>query len=195
MKKAYLILLTFSALLLSTISYGQKEAKYLMYKAHSYVDNKDKKTEAFDTYVQAMRVAKKRKLVKEIARGMHTCAIYLGQEANEYKNRNNPDANHFYVQAWTAFKSGEKKLSKKQINPYVMYVASMTALEIDKPREAQQYLEYLKRRNFGQAKVYAMLVNSYRNTNPKQATTVLKEGLIKYPESPELLALSNENDW
>lgn len=195
MKKAYLILLTVAAVLFSTIAYGQKEAKYLMYKAHSYVDNKDKKSEAFDTYVQAMRIAKKKKLVKEIARGMHTCALYLGQEATVYKNRNNPNANATYLEAWTAFKSGEKKLNKKEINPYVMYVASMTALEINKPREAQQYLEYLKRRNFGKGKVYAMLVNSYLQTNPKQANSVLKEGLSKYPDSPELMLIANNEEW
>ncbi len=199
MKKFYLPLLIVVALLFSNYSYGQKEAKYLMYKAHTYVDNKERQVEAFDTYVKAMRVAKKRKLVKEIARGMHTCALYLGQEASQFKDKNDPNAGDRYAKSWEAFKTGEKRLSKKQINPYVMYVASMTAFELDKEKEAQPYLEYLKQRNYGKAKVYVMLASSYQKTNPKQATSVLKEGLSKYPNNKELIAYSknylNSQDW
>jgi len=191
MKNTNLVLLTFVFLLFSSFCFGQKEAKYLMYKAHSFVDNPEKRVEALDTYAQAMRVAKKRKLIKEIARGMHTCALYLGQDANEFKDKNNPNANAVYSKSWEAFKSGEKKLNRNEMNPYVIYIASMSALELNKAEEVQPYLNYLKRRNFGKAKVYAMLVDSYKDTNPKQAKTVLEEGLSKYPDSKELLVYEN----
>jgi|GEM_PF-4729634 len=192
MKKSVLLLLTFVALLFSTYCFGQKEAKYFMYKAHSYIDNKDKTEEAFDNYVKAMRIAKNKKLVKEIARGMHTCSIYLGQEADELSNKNAPNYKAAYLVSWEAFKSGEQKLNKKEINPYAMYVASKAALELNKPREAQPYLEYLKRRSFGNAMVYAMLVDSYRVSNPKTANAILEEGLSKFPKSLELLAITEE---
>lgn len=162
-------------------------------KADILLSQPNKKEAAFFAYKKAMKFAKRDVEVEEISKGMLACAVGLFREGVQLQTDNQPKEvyNPKFAAAWTAFKEGESKLPDNEVNSYATYASAASAVSIGQYQEAIPYLESLKNKDYGLAKVYELLVQSYLKTNPQKAQFALNEGLAKYPEDPNLRSLTN----
>ncbi len=194
MKLTNSVLLIIGFLLFSSyVISPQGKFEKALEKADTLLSETNQKEAAFVAYKKAMKFARRDAEVEEISKGMLACAVGLFREGVQLQtdNKSKEAYSQKFAAAWKAFKEGEAKLPKEKVNSYAIYASAASAVSIGNFQDAIPYLETLKSRNYGLAKVYELLVQSYLKTDPQKAQFTLNEGLKKYPEDANLRSMTN----